>query len=76
MARTLLATLIGLVFLAAYLVLAVTGFDLVAARNGVVQAVYFLGAGLLWVAPIWWLMLWAARPRLRRLAAQAGCQGE
>jgi hypothetical protein len=52
------AFLIGFsVYVAAAVVLA----DRLAGLNWLVQAVYFLVAGILWTVPTRWLMFWAAR---------------
>jgi hypothetical protein len=53
----------GLAGFVAYLAVAVTLYDAVARTNWAVQAVYFVIAGLLWVLPARWLMLWAAHQR-------------
>ena len=61
MPRILFATILGLAGFLAYLIAAVTLYDVVAARHWAVQAAYFVVAGTLWVVPIRSLMLWAAR---------------
>jgi hypothetical protein len=63
MPRILIATVAGLAGFVAYLAVAVTLYDAVARTNWAVQAVYFVIAGLLWVLPARWLMLWAAHQR-------------
>ncbi len=60
MGRILIATLVGLVGMTAYIVAAVTLADDVPS-GWVVQSLYFAVAGLLWFIPVRWLMLWAAR---------------
>ena len=47
----------------AYVVLVVTLPDLLPPQNWAVQALYWCVAGVLWVLPIWALMLWAVRRR-------------
>lgn len=57
------AVAIGLFGFAAYVVLAVTLADHVMRAPWPVQGLYFLAAGLAWVPPTRWLMLWAAHQR-------------
>ena len=52
----------GLVFFTAYVAVAITLPDLLP-QNWVVQAVYFLVAGVVWVFPIRWLMYWSVGKR-------------
>jgi hypothetical protein len=61
MSRVLPASLIGVFGFLAYVVGVVTLADLVTPLHWAVQALYFLVAGVLWVIPARWLMLWAAR---------------
>jgi hypothetical protein len=66
MPRIPIAVVLGLAGLAVYIALAVTLADWIdpahlGALRWLVQPLYFLAAGLLWVIPIRWLMLWAAR---------------
>ena len=61
--RTPVATVAGVVFILAYIVLAVTLPDLLLPQHWAVQALYWCVAGVLWVFPIWWLMAWAVRQR-------------
>jgi hypothetical protein len=63
MPRTLIAILAGLAFLAVYLFAVLALADQLMAWHGLLQAAFFIIAGVLWVVPIRWLMLWAARPR-------------
>jgi UDP-N-acetylmuramyl pentapeptide phosphotransferase/UDP-N-acetylglucosamine-1-phosphate transferase len=58
--RVLTATVGGLAFILAYTVAAVTVADLVPLRHWALQASYWCVAGVLWVFPIWALMLFAA----------------
>jgi len=61
--RTLIATITGVAFILAYIVLVVTLPDLVPRQHWAVQALYWCIAGVLWVLPAWALMLFAAGPR-------------
>ena len=63
MSRPPIAVLATLVWVAAYVAGAVMLADALAPMHWAVQAVYFLAAGLLWVPPVWGLMLWAAGRR-------------
>ena len=62
MSRPLAATLMGIAFIVAYIAAAVTLPD-VLPGHWAVQAVYFLVAGVVWVFPIRWLMLWSVGKR-------------
>ena len=57
------ATLAGILFILAYIVAAITLPDLLPRQHWAIEAVYWCVAGVLWVFPIWGLMLWAARGR-------------
>ncbi len=61
MSRTPLAILVGLIGFTVYLVGAATLADHLPTTNWIVQAVYFTVAGVLWVLPAKWLMVWAAK---------------
>jgi hypothetical protein len=61
MSRVLPASVLGVLGFLAYVVAVVTLADLVTPLHWAVQALYFLVAGVLWVLPARWLMLWAAR---------------
>jgi hypothetical protein len=63
MPRILLATLSGLAFFFFYLVAALALADRLGRMHWAIQFVYFAAAGILWVFPIRWLMLWAAGRR-------------
>ncbi len=63
MSRRTIATLLGLVFLAAYLIVVLAIPDLVGRVHWAVELLYWCLAGLLWVLPVRWLMLWAAYRR-------------
>ncbi len=60
--RPLAATLLGIGFIIVYVAGAIT-LPAVLPRNWVFQAAYFLVAGVVWVFPIRWLMLWSVGKR-------------
>ena len=62
MSRPLAAAIIGVAFIVLYIATAITLPD-VLPDHWVVQAVYFLVAGVVWVFPIRWLMLWSVGKR-------------
>jgi Protein of unknown function (DUF2842) len=62
MSRPFAATLMGVLFIVAYIAAAITIPD-VLPDQWAVQAVYFLLAGVLWVLPVRWLMLWSVGKR-------------
>jgi hypothetical protein len=61
MPRILIASVAGCLFLAAWVAAATILADHVHGLNFAVQFIYFAIAGFVWVFPIRWLMLWAAR---------------
>lgn len=63
MSRPSIATFAGLLFVLIYIVAAISLPDLLPPMPGLVMALYWCIAGLLWVLPIRWLMLWAAGQR-------------
>lgn len=63
MSRPLIATLAGLLFIALYVVAAITLPELLPPIPALLMALYWCAAGLLWVLPVRWLMLWAAGKR-------------
>lgn len=63
MSRTPIATAAGLLFIAAYVTAAISLPDRLPPLHWSLQAVYWCVAGLLWVLPVRWLMLWAAGKR-------------
>jgi hypothetical protein len=63
MSRISIAVPAGLLGFAAYVALVVTLADHVIALHWVVQAVFFLVAGVVWAFPAKWLMFWAAGQR-------------
>ncbi len=62
MSRPLAAGLMGIGFIIVYVAAAITLPD-VLPGHWAVQALYFLVAGVVWVFPIRWLMLWGAGKR-------------
>ena len=61
MSRTLPAILVGLLGLALYVGAVVALADRVIGTHWLVEALYYLVAGVAWAFPIRWLMGWAAR---------------
>ena len=62
MSRPFTATLMGLAFIVIYIAAAITLPDILPS-NWIVQALYFLVAGVVWVFPVRWLMLWSVHKR-------------
>ena len=62
MSRTLVACLLGVGFVIAWLVAAATLADVVRPAGGVVLAVFYAVFGVAWVVPVYRLMRWAVRP--------------
>ena len=63
MSRPTLATLAGLAFLLAYIFAVVEIPELTGRLHWAVEAVYWGIAGIVWVLPIRWLMLWSVYKR-------------
>ena len=63
MSRPSIATLAGLVFIFVYVVAVTTVPDLVGRMHWALEAVYWAVAGVVWVLPIRWLMLWSVHKR-------------
>ena len=63
MPRTAIAALVFLVGFTAYVAVVVTLADHVFALHWIVQAAYFIVAGVAWAWPARALMFWAAQPR-------------
>jgi hypothetical protein len=61
MPRIIVALVIGLIGFAAYVAIAITVPDWTGPMHWAVQFLYFVVAGVLWVFPARWLMLWAAK---------------
>ena len=62
MPRILAAVLLGLGFFFLYVAAALALADRLGPMQWALQLLYFAVVGTLWVFPIRWLMLWAARP--------------
>ena len=63
MSRTPIATLAALVFVFVYIVVVVVLPDYLPRMWWPVEAVYWGVAGLIWVLPVRWLMLWSVHRR-------------
>ena len=63
MSRPALATLAGLAFILAYVAAVVEVPELVGRMHWAVEALYWLVAGVAWVIPVRWLMLWSVYKR-------------
>ena len=63
MPRIAIASLAGILFLSVWVAAAMVAADPILRLNFAVQLCYFAVAGFVWVFPIRWLMLWAARQR-------------
>ncbi len=64
MSRPRIATAAGVLFVLAYMAAAVTLPDLFPGlHGGALEAIYWLVAGILWVFPVRWLMLWSVGKR-------------
>jgi hypothetical protein len=62
MSRPFAATVMGLAFIVIYVGAAITLPDILPS-NWIVQALYVLVAGVVWVFPVRWLMLWSVHKR-------------
>jgi hypothetical protein len=58
--RIPIAAIGGLIFMTAWIAGAMVLGDAVRGLHPAVEFLYYAAAGLLWVFPIRWLMLWAA----------------
>lgn len=61
MPRPALAFLLGLIGFLAYIMVAVALGDVVVHRHWLLQLLYYVVAGIVWVFPAKWLIVWAAR---------------
>jgi hypothetical protein len=61
MPRIPIAVLAFLIGFSLYVAAAIVLADRLTGLNWLIQAVYFLIAGVLWTLPTRWLMFWAAR---------------
>ena len=63
MSRIPVATFAALLFVFVYIVAVVVLPDYLPAMPWPVTAIYWCIAGLIWVLPVWWLMLWSVHKR-------------
>ncbi len=63
MSRSTIASLAGILFVLAYMVIAITLPDYFPRLPWPVEALYWLVAGVIWVFPVRWLMLWSVHKR-------------
>ena len=63
MSRPTVATITGLLFVTLYIVAAITIRDAVGPMHWAIQLLYWCIAGVIWVFPIWYLMLWSVYKR-------------
>ena len=63
MSRPFIATAAGLLFVLAYVVVVTTLPDLVPRPHWLLEALYWLVAGVVWFFPVRWLMYWGAGKR-------------
>ena len=63
MPRTPIAALAGIIFVLVYVAAAVILPERMPRMPWPLEALYWCVAGLLWVVPVRWLMLWAAGKR-------------
>ena len=62
MSRPFAATLMGIAFIILYIAAAITLPDILP-QQWAIQALYFVIAGVVWVIPVRWLMLWSVHKR-------------
>ena len=63
MSRAPIAVIAGLAFMAAYITAVISLPDAIGRLNWAVEALYWCAAGIVWVFPIRWLMLWSVGKR-------------
>jgi len=63
MSRPTIATIAGLLFVFLYISVAVVLPDLMGRMHWTLEAAYWCVAGIVWVFPIRWLMLWSVGKR-------------
>lgn len=63
MSRPKVATLAGIAFVILYIAFAVRAAELFGRLHWAAEAIYWCIAGLVWVLPIRWLMLWSVHKR-------------
>ena len=62
-ARPCIAAVAGIAFMLVYIVVAITVPDWTGRLPWPMEALYWLVAGVLWVLPIRWLLLWSVGKR-------------
>ena len=63
MSRTKIASVAGILFVLAYMVTVITLPDYFPRLHWTLEALYWLVAGVIWVFPVRWLMLWSVHKR-------------
>ena len=63
MSRPTLASIAGVLFILIYMIGAITLPDVIGRMHWTLEALYWLIAGVVWVFPIRWLMLWSVCKR-------------
>ena len=63
MTRTPVAATAGIAFVLAYIVAVTTLPDILPPLHWALEALYWLVAGVVWVFPVRWLMLWSVGKR-------------
>lgn len=63
MSRPTIATLAGLFFVLVYMIASISLYGWFDRLHWVLEAVFWLVAGIVWVFPIRWLMLWSVGKR-------------
>ncbi len=63
MSRAPIATIAGLLFVFLYIIAVITLPDLIPRLHWTLEALYWLVAGIVWVFPVRWLMLWSVGKR-------------
>lgn len=63
MRRAPIAAVTGIIFVLLYVIAALILPEQMPRMSWPVEAIYWCVAGLLWVLPVRWLMLWAAAKR-------------
>ena len=63
MSRPKIATIAGIAFVLAYMIAAIALPDIIGRQHWAVEAAYWCVAGIVWVFPIRWLMLWSVYKR-------------
>jgi len=63
MSRSTIASLAGILFVLIYIVVVITLPDYFTRLHWTLEALYWLIAGIVWVFPVRWLMLWSVHKR-------------